>query len=125
MSLGHCSAARPAGRQTAPQPSKDVPEATALKEQFSTEKRWHKKLLQGRFTGQYCLLCEMLYTEPQAITTVPAQRTHEAAREGFVPLCEDSLWNPRESLESPHSGLVKQPTKEGPTDIPKGKLFAA
>ena len=59
-------------------------------------------------------LCEMLYTEPQAITTVPAQRTHEAAREGFVPLCEDSLWNPRESLESPHSGLMRQPTKEEP-----------
>ena len=30
------------------------------------------------------------------------------------PLCEDSLWNPRESRETPHSGLMRQPTKEGP-----------
>ena len=43
-----------------------------------------------------------------------AQRTHEAAREGVVPLCEVSLWNPRESRETPHSGLMRQPTKEGP-----------
>ena len=59
-------------------------------------------------------LCARFYTEPETHNRLPAQRTHEAAREGFVPLCEDSLWNPRESLESPHSGLMRQPTKEGP-----------
>ena len=59
-------------------------------------------------------LCDMLYTEPHAIITLPAQRTHEAAREGVVPLCEVNLWNPRESRETPHSGLMRQPTKEGP-----------
>ena len=38
-------AARPAGRQTAPQ---------CLKEQFSEKGRLHTKLLQGRLAGQYC-----------------------------------------------------------------------
>ena len=42
-----------------------------------------------------------------------ARWTHEAAREGTVPLCGDDIWNPRTSLASPHSGLMKQPTKEG------------
>ena len=43
-----------------------------------------------------------------------ARWTHEAAREGTVPLCGDDIWNPQESLASPHSGLMKQPAKEGP-----------
>ena len=60
----------------------------------------------------------VLYTEPQAIITLLAQRTHEAAREGIVPLCEVDMWNPKESPESPHSGLMRQPTKEG---IPEGE----
>ena len=42
----------------------------------------------------------------------------EAAREGIVPLCEVDMWNPKESPESPHSGLMRQPTKEG---IPEGE----
>ena len=66
-------------------------------------------------------LCDMLDTEPRAIITLPAQRTHEAAREGVVPLCGDSLWNPNEPLDSPHSGLMRQPTMEGPVwDIFQG-----
>ena len=43
-----------------------------------------------------------------------AQRTHEAAREGNVPLCGDNIWNPQHPPWSPHSGLMRQPTKEGP-----------
>jgi len=31
-----------------------------------------------------------------------------------VPLYGDDIWNPRNSLVSPYSGLMKQPTKEGP-----------
>ena len=69
-------------------------------------------------------LCDMLDTEPRAIITLPAQRTHEAAREGVVPLCEDGLWNPRKSLESPHSGLMRQPTKDGPVWNIKNTLRA-
>ena len=46
-----------------------------------------------------------------------ARWTHEAAREGTVPLCGDDIWNPQKSLASPHSGLMKQPTKEGPFRI--------
>ena len=42
----------------------------------------------------------------------------EAAREGIVPLCEVAVWNPKESPVSPHSGLMRQPTKEG---IPEGE----
>ena len=50
-----------------------------------------------------------------------ARWTHEAAREGTVPLCGDDIWNPRTSLASPHSGLMKQPTKEGSvSEIPEG-----
>ena len=65
----------------------------------------------------------MLDTEPRAIITLPAQRTHEAAREGVVPLCGDSLWNPNEPLDSPHSGLMRQPTKEGPAcDVLEGPV---
>ena len=69
--------------------------------------------------------CPRLYTEPKTHIKLLAQRTHEAAREGIVPLRGDDIWNPEDTPESPHSGLVRQPTKEGPTDIPKGKLFAA
>ena len=43
-----------------------------------------------------------------------AQQTHEAAREGTVPLCEDDLWKPEDTPQSSHSGLMRQPTKEGP-----------
>ena len=43
-----------------------------------------------------------------------APRTHEAAREGTVPLCEDDTWNPKDTPKSPHSGLMRQPTKEEP-----------
>ena len=43
-----------------------------------------------------------------------ARWTHEAAREGTVPLCGDDIWNPQTSLVSPHSGLMKQPAKEDP-----------
>ena len=43
-----------------------------------------------------------------------ARWTHEAAREGTVPLCGDDIWNPQNSLASPYSGLMKQPAKEGP-----------
>ena len=43
-----------------------------------------------------------------------ARWTHEAAREGTVPLCEDAKWKPAHTQESPHSGLMKQPAKEGP-----------
>ena len=42
----------------------------------------------------------------------------EAAREGIVPLCEDDSWNPQDAPGSPHSGLIRQPTKEG---IPEGE----
>ena len=50
-----------------------------------------------------------------------ARWTHEAAREGTVPLCGDDIWNPQTSLASPHSGLMKQPTKEGSvSEIPEG-----
>ena len=55
----------------------------------------------------------MLATEPHAIITLPAQRTHEAAREGVVPLCRDNLWNPQHAPGSPHSGLMRQPTTDG------------
>ena len=45
-----------------------------------------------------------------------AQRTHKAAREGTVPLCEGDLWNPRESPQVPaqwtheaaHEGRFRQ-----------------
>ena len=47
-------------------------------------------------------------------TYILARWTHQAAREGTVPLCEDDIWNPKETLESPHSGLNRQPTKEWP-----------
>ena len=56
--------------------------------------------------------------DPKENPEVPAQWTHEAAHEGTVPLCEDDIWNPNEHPESPHSGLMRQPTKEG---IPEGK----
>ena len=52
--------------------------------------------------------------DPSGNPEVPAQWTHEAAREGTVPLCGDDIWNPQKSLASPHSGLMKQPAKEGP-----------
>ena len=54
-------------------------------------------------------------------TAILAQRIHEAAREGTVPLCGDDIWNPQTSFASPHSGLMKQPTKEGSvSEIPEG-----
>ena len=49
-----------------------------------------------------------------------AQRTHEAAHEGTVPLCEDDTWNPKDAPGSPHSGLMRQPTKEGPVSWGRG-----
>ena len=65
-----------------------------------------------------------LYTEPKAHIQLLAQRTHEAAREGTVPLCEDDIWNPKDTPESPHSGLMRQPTKEEPVkDLDSGILF--
>ena len=51
--------------------------------------------------------------DPSGNPGVPAQWTHEAAREGTVPLCEDAKWKPAHTQESPHSGLMKQPTREG------------
>ena len=36
-------------------------------------------------------LCARFYTEPETHNRLPAQRTHEAAREGFVPLCGDHI----------------------------------
>ena len=42
-------------------------------------------------------LCARLYTEPKTHIRLLAQRTHEAAREGTVPLCEDDIWNPKET----------------------------
>ena len=46
-------------------------------------------------------------------TYILARWTHQAAREGTVPLCEDAKWKPADTRESPHSGLMKQPTMEG------------
>ena len=52
--------------------------------------------------------------------TVPPCKEHGAARDGTVPLCGDDIWNPQLSLASPNSGLMKQPTKEGPfSELPK------
>ena len=51
-----------------------------------------------------------------------ARWTHEAAREGTVPLCGDDIWNPQTSLVSPHSGLMKQPTKEGSVSDHRGGI---
>ena len=52
--------------------------------------------------------------EPEGKTELLARRTHDAARKGTVPLCGDDIWNPKETPQSPHSGLMRQPTKEGP-----------
>ena len=38
----------------------------------------------------------------------------KAMLEGPVPLCEDDLWKPEDTPQSSHSGLMRQPTKEGP-----------
>jgi len=46
--------------------------------------------------------------------TLP-QRTHEAARESIVPLCEDGVWKPTALLKSSHRGLMRQPTKDWST----------
>ena len=47
-------------------------------------------------------------------TYILARWTHQAAREGTVPLCEDDIRNPTDPAKSPHSGLMRQPTKEEP-----------
>ena len=47
-------------------------------------------------------------------TYILARWTHQAAREGTVPLCEDDIRNPTDPAMSPHSGLMRQPTKEEP-----------
>ena len=60
------------------------------------------------------LCARIVYGYFEADITLLAQRIHEAAREGTVPLCGDDIWNPRESPEYPHSGLIRQPTTEGP-----------
>ena len=54
--------------------------------------------------------------------TVPPCQEHICSLHGglmrqpatVVPLYGDDIWNPRNSLVSPYSGLMKQPTKEGP-----------
>ena len=59
-------------------------------------------------------LCARFYTEPETHKRLLAQRTHEAAREGTVPLCEEDLWKPKNTPESPHSGPKRQPAMKGP-----------
>ena len=39
--------------------------------------------------------CAKMTHGTQQNTDILAQRTHEAAREGIVPLCEDDIWNPK------------------------------
>ena len=58
--------------------------------------------------------CAKMIYGTQKNTDILAQGTHEAAHEGTVPLCKDDIWNPKEHPESPHSGLMRQPAREGP-----------
>ena len=57
--------------------------------------------------------CAKMIHGTQQNTDILAQGTHEAAREGIVPLCEDDTWNPKET-EFFAQGFMRQPTKEGP-----------
>ena len=62
--------------------------------------------------------------DPKENPEVPAQWTHEAAHEGTVPLCEDDIWKPTETPESPHSGLMRQPAKDvDPKGIGRSREF--
>ena len=60
--------------------------------------------------------------ESQQNTDILAQGSHEAAREGSVPLCEDDTWNPKET-EFFAQGFMRQPTKERPVSKVLGAIL--
>ena len=74
----------------------DCPTALAkpgLAKQFLTKNIPETNVKGGevdRYKG-ILFLCARVYTEPEAHIRLIAQRTHEAAHDGFVPLCRDDI----------------------------------